>query len=190
MQIHVSNRVAGIAASLAATFLVLHGAVPAGAQTPASLPTAKVAVIDVQRILTDSEAGKSALAELKTIQDGKLKEIESRKKAIDEIGKQITEGRLTLSEERLAALEKDGEDKAIALKRFQDDAQRELDKSREKVFDAIEKKVLPIIDDVGREMGVTLIFNKFQSGLLFAQDEVDITDLILQRFDESQAGEG
>ncbi len=30
-----------------------------------------------------------------------------------------------------------------------------------------------------------MIFNKFNSGLLFAIDEVDITDLVLQRFEAS-----
>jgi hypothetical protein len=32
-----------------------------------------------------------------------------------------------------------------------------------------------------------VIFNKFQSGLLFASDTIDITDTILERFDQVTA---
>ena len=35
--------------------------------------------------------------------------------------------------------------------------------------------------------GYTLIFNKFESGLVFALDNADITNLILQRFDSATA---
>ena len=54
-------------------------------------------------------------------------------------------------------------------------------------FAAIERQVMPIINDVGTELGYTLIFNKFESGLVFALDSADITDMILQRFDSMAA---
>jgi hypothetical protein len=44
---------------------------------------------------------------------------------------------------------------------------------------------MTIINQVGTELGYTMIFNKFESGLVYAQEGVDITDLILQRFDSS-----
>ncbi len=190
MQNHAHIPVTGARWRLAAILLLAFAALPAWGQGGASIPTAKVAVIDVQRILTDSAAGKSALerlGELKKSREGQLK---AKAEEIDGLRKQIDEGRLTLSEQRLVDLQKELEDKAIDLQRAQDDANRELEKSRESTFAAIEERVLPIIDEVGREMRLTLIFNKYQSGLLFAQDEADITDLILQRFDQSQAEGG
>jgi Skp family chaperone for outer membrane proteins len=39
---------------------------------------------------------------------------------------------------------------------------------------------------VGREQGLTLIFNKFQSGLVYADQSVDITDDVIRRFNLSQ----
>ena len=41
---------------------------------------------------------------------------------------------------------------------------------------------MPIIDQIGKEQGLTLIFNKFQSGLVYADDTVDITDEVIRRF--------
>jgi Skp family chaperone for outer membrane proteins len=36
-------------------------------------------------------------------------------------------------------------------------------------------------------MGFTLIFNKFQGALVYADDSVDITDQVIERFDASSS---
>jgi len=151
--------------------------------------TAKIGVIDVQRLLTESDVGKKALDDLKTLGEAKQQEALALQSEIEDLRKRLTEGRLSLSEEKIAELEKQGEERLIAFNRFQDDADRELQKARLEAFDVIEKRVIPIIDSVGREFGYTAIFNKFQSGLLFAQEHVDITSVVLERFNtESAAG--
>ena len=43
-----------------------------------------------------------------------------------------------------------------------------------------------VADQIGAERGYTLIFNKFQSGLVYADDAVDITDDVIQRFNTTQ----
>ena len=45
---------------------------------------------------------------------------------------------------------------------------------------------MPVIETVGQERGLTLIFNKFQSGLVFADQGVDITDEVIRRFNTTQ----
>jgi outer membrane protein len=82
----------------------------------------------------------------------------------------------------MADLRKEGEEKMIAMQRFQDDAQRELNKKREQVLGDIEKKVFPVINQVGEAGGYTLIFNKYNSGLVYASEAVDITDDVITRF--------
>jgi Skp family chaperone for outer membrane proteins len=52
----------------------------------------------------------------------------------------------------------------------------------------IERQILPVIDKLGQEQGYTLIFNKFQSGLVYADDAVDITADVITRLDASNAG--
>jgi len=168
-----------------ALLLFLLAPPPAAAQTSAPAPARppKIAVIDVQRILTESKLGKEALARLKTVQEQKLAESKQRQEAISQIRARIAEGQLSLSEEKIAELQKQLEEQVISFRRFQDDAERELQKLRDETFAAIEQRVMPIINQMGRELGYTLIFNKFESGLLFAQEEVDITSAIIQRFD-------
>jgi hypothetical protein len=42
---------------------------------------------------------------------------------------------------------------------------------------------MPVINQVGKEKGYTLIFNKYAPGMLvYADDAIDITDEVLRRF--------
>ena len=160
----------------------------ARAQTAAGAQQMKVGVIDVQRLVFESATGKEAIERLKNLREQKTAEGAGLQQEIEDLQQRVADGRLSLSEDRIADLEKQLEDKMIMLRRFSDDADRELQKEQEESFGRIEKQVMPIISAVGAEQGYTMIFNKFNSGLLFAEDQVDITDLILQRFDASVQG--
>jgi len=148
----------------------------------------KIAVIDVQKILTDSVRGKEILAKLEGLRDEKATQLEGKARELEDMRKRYEETRLTLAEDKISDMEKQIEDLTIALRRSQDDAQRELQKRQQEDFGQIEQAVMPIIDAVGKEFGYTLIFNKFQSGLVFADEAVDITDLVIERFNTSTAG--
>ena len=158
---------------------------PAAAQTPL-----QIAVIDVQRLLGESQAGQEALERLRALGQQKQGEIEGKQTEISDLRQRLEEGRLSLSEERQLELEKGLQDRLIELRRLQDDAERELQQERAQAFGKIEERVIPLIATVAQERGYTLVFNKFQSGLLFAVDSVDITDEILQRFDTVPAPAG
>jgi outer membrane protein len=87
-------------------------------------------------------------------------------------------------------MQKQYEDKEIYLRRFQDDATRELNKKRDEILAQIDKQVMPVINQVGKEMGFTLIFRKFESGLIYADETVDITNTIIERLDAASPPQG
>ncbi len=171
------NRQAGLAAGIA--LLAAIAALPAFAQ---SAPL-KVAVIDVQRIITESGTGKAALAQLEAWGKEQQNKLNARKDEIDQLQKRIAEGQLSLAEDRLADLKKDLETKSIEVRRAADDAQREFNQRQERALGEIERKVMPIIQKVGQEGGYTMILRKFDSGLVYASDEIDITAQIISRLD-------
>jgi outer membrane protein len=153
---------------------------------PASAQQMNIAVIDVQRVVTESDPGKQALQKLKELQDAKIDQGRALQQELASLQEQMSKQRFTLSEERLAELSKQMEDKQIALQRFQDDAERELDESRRRELGGLEGRIIPVINEIGAERGFTLIFNKFQSGLVYADDGVDITDDVIRRFNTTQ----
>ncbi len=74
----------------------------------------------------------------------------------------------------------------IAIRRFEDDAKRELEDARRRELGGLEQRILPVINQIGQERGITLIFNKFQSGLVYADEAVDITDDVIREFNTAQ----
>jgi outer membrane protein len=164
-------------AALAA--LVMVAALPAAAQTT-------IAVIDVQRVVTESDPGKEAIQKLKAISDAKVQEGQTKQQSLAALQEQFNKQRFTVSEERLAEMNKELEDGSIAMRRFEDDAKRDLDEARRRELGGLEQRILPIINEIGQERGITLIFNKFQSGLVYADEAVDITDDVIRRFNTAQ----
>jgi len=182
------NRIRAGALSLA---LALAGAGAAVAQAPApgapgaaprpALAGMKIAVIDTERILGDSTVGKKALADLKKLQEQKEGEVRAKQQEIKDLQSKVSDGRLSLAQDKLAEMDKQLEDKIIALRRFQDDATRDLNKRKDEVLGSIDSKVMPVINLIGKEMGYTLIFRKFESGLIYADETIDITSTVIQR---------
>jgi outer membrane protein len=164
-------------------------AAPAGAQPAAPAGgTIKIAVIDTEKILLSSVAGKKALADLKKLQEAKENELRTRAQELKDLQTKISEGRLSLAQDKLADLSKQYEEKEIAVRRLQDDATRELNKKRDEMLAAIDERVMPVINQAGKDLGYTLIFRKFESGLIYADEAVDITPAIIQRLDVASQG--
>lgn len=173
------SRVPLTLALLAFTALVLTaGAAPAEAQT-------KVAVIDVQQVLAQSKSGKAAQAEIERLQAEKRTQLETRRDELMALKKRVEDGVLSLAEDKLAELQKQYEDQVISFKRAEDDANRDLQKKGDQLMAGIEKQILPVIQKIGEAEGYTLIFNKFQSGLLYAADSVDITAKVIAGLDQT-----
>ncbi|MCC6132719.1 MAG: OmpH family outer membrane protein [Acidobacteria bacterium] len=152
-----------------------------------ALAQAKIGVIDVQRVVADSAVGKESLAKIQRVASGKQDEVTKRQKDLRDLETKIQEQNKTLSAEALEKLQKDYQNKAVELKRFQDDAQRELEELQRKELSEFEKQVMPVIDAVAKEKGYNLVFNKFQSGLLFADEASDLTDEVVKAFNSKIA---
>jgi outer membrane protein len=168
-------------------------AVNTAAAAPAAMPSGsglRVAVIDTEKILLSSVSGKKAIAELKKAQEAKEADLRAKQQEIKELQDKLQQGRLSLAQEKLTEMEKQLEDKGIALRRLSDDASRELNKKKDELLGSIDEKVMPVINQIGKEQGYTMIFRKFESGLIYADDAIDITAAVVQRLDAQAAAAG
>jgi outer membrane protein len=173
-----------LAAALALTLAAAALPAPVLAQDGAM----KIAVIDVQRIITESGTGKAVLAKLEEFGKQQQDKLKAKRDAVEQLRTRLSEGQLSLADDKLAELQKEIESKTIDLRRASDDAQREFNRRQEEELKGIERKVMPIIEQVGREGGYTMIFRKFESGLVFATDDIDITQSIILKLDAAPLG--
>lgn len=163
----------------------------------ASTPSLKVGIVDLDRALKESTAGKQALQTLKTFRDGVLKDINEKKRvketkevSLRDLQTELTTQSLVLSE----TAKRDKEDayrrQVRELKRFIDDSNRFIEESerelREREADVTSRllrELLEVVNKVGKEENFTIIFEKNERFLLFAADAIDLTEKIIKRFD-------
>ncbi len=143
----------------------------------------KVAVINTEQILLESQAGKKALADLKKLQEQKGADLDRQQKEIRDLQAKIDAGRLSLAQDKLSEMEKQLGEKVKAATRMQEDANAELNQKKEEILGGVDQRVMPIINQLGKELGYTLIFRKFESGLIYADEAVDITPSVIKRLD-------
>ena len=146
-------------------------------------------MIDTEKILLSSVAGKKVVADLKRLQEQREKELGARAAELKDLQTKINDGRLSLAQDKLADLSKQYEEKEIAIRRAQDDATRELNKKRDDMLAQIDQRVMPVINQVGKDLGYTLIFRKFESGLIYADEAIDITSVVIQRSGHRRPGQ-
>ena len=178
-------RFSHVASLMAVLLMVAHLATPVP-PAAASDGTVKIAVIDTEKILLSSVTGKKALAALKKEQEKAEAQAKNMQQEIKDIQTRINAGRSSLPQDQLAQLNKQLEDKMLALSRFRDEANRNLTKKRDDVLGEIDRMVMPVINQWGKESGYTAVFRKFESGLIYADDSIDVTALIIQRLDAAQ----
>ena len=166
---------------LAATLIL--AATPLFAQSTAP----KIGIIDVQRIVYESAVGKESLARMQKLQQTKQDELTRRQKELRDLEQKLADQGKSLSEGAADKLNKDYQAKALDLKRFQDDATRETEDAQRREQKTLEERIMPLISSVGKEQGYMLLFNKFQSGLLFAGEGADLTDAVITKFNTQLA---
>jgi outer membrane protein len=148
----------------------------------------RVAVIDVQKVLQTSNAGKAATERLKKMQEERVSRAQKLDEEVRNLDNEINSKKLSLSEDKLADMAKQLSDKKISMQRYAQDAEREVTEARDKTLLELQNKILPVIDGIGKEMGLAMIFNKFESGLVYASDAIDITDTVVKRFNDATGG--
>src|SRR5271170_2957167 len=97
----------------------------ANAQTAATTPT-KVAVIDIQAAIAQTNDGKKAGADMKTKFTPKQDELQKKQRDIEALQEQIRKGQNTLSEDNRQKMMREIDQKTNSLKRDGDDFNQDV----------------------------------------------------------------
>jgi outer membrane protein len=141
-------------------------------------------VIDVQRILAESEEGKKEIARIKKVQDEHMQHLNQVEAEVKKLKEKLANLGFTISEEERTKLQRQIEDRMIDGERYRKDADRQIKSEFEDVFASFEKRIYPIIEALGTERGVLIIFNRETPGLVWADKSVDITNDVIERFNK------
>lgn len=174
------------ALALAAWLLALSAATPAeepGSAAPPVQSTPRLAVVDMEEAMRGSQAGRGLLAELETLVKQKREAMAAMDQEARDIRAQAVELAKAGDERQLADLQRKFNDKTSDMRRFKDEANQDIGRKRVEVLSAFNRLVMPLIQTLGREQGMTLVFRKDESGLLYSDAGADLTRQVIQRLD-------
>ena len=152
------------------------------AGTAAAQEEFKVGVVDLEQALSSTDEGKRASEELQR----KLQQAESQVQPMIEKYKALEEElktkKFTLSEEALYQKQLDlaGVGNDIQNKRGQ--LEGDLKIERERMVGPLLKRLGDIVREIGKDQGYTLIMARGAGGLIYSRESVDITELVVQKF--------
>jgi len=149
-------------------------------------PPVKIAVVDLDRLVAQSSAGQRLQARLEKFQQDTQAEGEALNEKAREIRQRIAEGANSLSQEALAALQKQYEDQTVAIRRLRDDKQREGQKIQQEGLREIERQLEPVFVQIRDQGGYDLILNNVPGVVVMAADRIDITQQVIDRFNAGQ----
>lgn len=146
----------------------------------------KVGVFDGERVLAESEVGQEAIALINQLQEQRVAELQAQQAEINAIRQQALSA--TPGTAEAAQLERQMEDRALQYQRLEQDVQQELGQRQAELVEPITQMVRQIIDTMGREEGYAMMFNMAQSGLVYFDPVIDVTEEIIRRVNVVSAG--
>jgi outer membrane protein len=174
----MKNKSLAYALGAVSTMLMLGlGPTPAASQEK----PLKIGVVDVERVVDESPQGKELQRRLESFQTEIQAQLDSMQEEARAIRRRISEGANTLSQDRVAQLEKEYEDAGIAIRRYRDDKQRQGQKMQEEGLRDIEKVLEPAFEQARDEMGLDIILNHVPGVVILTSERVDITSAMIER---------
>ena len=146
---------------------------------------AKIGVVDFQKILQNSSAGKYAQAEIN--KKGKQMESELAKKGagIEERKKQIEKESLVMSKEMREDKQREIRIQINDLKVMQKRFTQEFKAFENRLVQRIRKDVLKIVDRIGKSEGYLMIVERKTGEVIYSPTSVDITDAFIQNYNKA-----
>jgi outer membrane protein len=172
--------------SLRSKLSVLALALSLAVPTVAAAADLKVAYVDYQRVLLEVDDGKAAKNRLQ-------KWLESRQKEIDSEQESLRKEKETLDKQASAMSEETRIQKATDLQKKVYDLAQKWEKSRGEAAERERKEMEPIIgkiDEVIRTIaerdGLSMVFEKRDSGLVYALNQFDLTNEVIRTYNTSK----
>jgi outer membrane protein len=163
--------------------LFLAAAVMLVAPALAAAAELKVGLVDVQRALNESNAGKKAKDQFKVEFDRMQNSLKGEKDRLDRLKDDLEKKSTVLKESERKNMADDFEAKRRDLRRKLEDSDAELRKKDSELTGDILKQLAEVIQQIGEREGYTVILESSSSPVLYGSKSIDLTDEVIKTYD-------
>ena len=146
---------------------------------------AKIGILNLQRVLSNSDPGKSAQAEIKKQRDKMLQDLKEKGAEIDALGKQFERESMVMSKEKREEKEREYRIRINDFKSLEKRYNSESQELQKKLLNKIVKEVFTLVEEIGKNEGYLLIVRS--EGVMYSPDTIDLTDAVIKQLNDNYA---
>lgn len=146
----------------------------------------RIAFVNVQQALQQTQEGKKALADLTMQFKPKQTQLTSEQTQIQTLQQQLQNGGDTLSADAKAELARTIQTKEQEYQRDAQDAQSDFQTAQSDAANRLFRKLVTVIQDYAQAHGYDLILDASppQAPVLYAAKKIDVTDEVVKQYDQ------
>jgi outer membrane protein len=144
----------------------------------------KIAYVDLQRAFAEVDEGKAAKARLEQMRDAKQKEIDKDQEQLKKEKETFDRQASTMTDATRQQQGSELQKKMLELQQRFEKGRAELAQTERETLSGILAKMQPIITGIAQHDGFTMIFEKTDSGLLYAPSSLDVTNELIRQYND------
>lgn len=146
---------------------------------------AKIGVVDLQRVMETSDAGKAAQAQIKKQRDKMETDLKAKGTEIEQIRQRLEREAMVMSKESREEKEREARIKLNDFKNLQKKYRGDLQELEKNLVSELRDDTISLVDEIGKKEGYLLIITRV--GVLYSPKTIDITDKLIKRLNEHYA---
>ncbi len=153
--------------------------------TSAAFAQTKIGIVDLQRAIQGTAAGKKAKVELEAEVEKKKKDIQKREGDLKKIQEDLEKKKGLLSDEVFQKRQTEFQEEMLKYREAFGKSQADLQKRERDLTQPILEKMKKVVDRLAKEKGLGLIVENSPM-LLYADKALDITDDVVKAFEKEK----
>jgi outer membrane protein len=149
--------------------------------------TVKIGIVDFQKILKSSEAGKEATADIEAKGKAMETELKNQGSELQDAKDRLDREALVMSQDKRSEKERELRIRAMDFQDKQKRYSKEFNDLKMKLVNELQKKVLALAGEIGKKEGYLLILEKNTCGALYFPASIDLTDQLIKMYDKDYA---
>lgn len=141
----------------------------------------KIGIVNAEEIISKTIRGKAIQTKLEAFQNKKQQEIQVLDEEIKKLEKEISNP--ALNDETRDKKSLDLANKKKNIQRLIEDARNDIQRESQTELITLEKDLMPIINEIGKSKGFTIVFDSTRPGIVYIDPTIDITEDVIKAVD-------
>jgi outer membrane protein len=150
----------------------------------------KIGVVDLQRAINETEDGRKAKDRLKKLFESRQQGLDKKQTELKKLKDELEQQKNVLARDVLETKVEAYQKQLVELQQVYVENQKELAEKEGELTKDIVARMERILRRIGQSEGYSLIVERGEGGVIFVPTHLDLTDVVIQRYNAGEGAEG